>query len=40
MVNEGACVISTGLSIADGVGRAAGAGGEEVIEAAMEVGNG
>jgi hypothetical protein len=40
MVNEGACVISTGLSIADGVGRAAGAGGEKVIEASMEEGGG
>lgn len=40
MVNEGACVISTGLSIVDGLGGAAGTGGAEVIEAAMEAGGG
>lgn len=40
MVNEGACVTSTDLSIADGLGGAAGRGGAEVIEAVMEAGGG
>lgn len=40
MVNEGACVTSTGLSIADGLGGAAGTGGAEVIEAVREAGGG
>jgi hypothetical protein len=40
MVNEGVCVTSTGLSIADGLGGTTGTGGAEVIEAAMEAGGG
>lgn len=40
MVNEGACVTSTGLSIADGLGGAAGTGGADVIEAAIAAGGG
>ncbi len=40
MLNEDACVTSTGRSIADGLGGAAGTGGAEVIEAAMEAGGG
>jgi hypothetical protein len=37
---DGAGVTSTGLSIADGVGGAVGAGGEEVFEVATEGGGG
>ena len=40
MVNKGDCVTSTGLCIAGGLGGAAGTGGADVIEVAIEAGGG